>query len=126
MSSKRQSPAAGDPRVSTGPRIEFTVKKTDVKHAISEGLPAEFKHNTDELYQNSVMVPESIVLATAYSDPSKPRGTGKDEPVIWVNSYGKGRVYENVLGHDAKAMADPEFQTWMRRGVIWAGTGKVD
>jgi len=109
-----------------GPAHEFTVKKTDVKHPISEGLPVEFAHTIDELYQNSVMVPGSVVLATAYSDPQKPRGTGKDEPVIWVNSYGKGRVYENVLGHDSKAMADPKFQDWMRRGVIWAATGKVD
>ncbi len=109
-----------------GPAHEFTVKKTDVKHPISEGLPSEFQHTKDELYQGSVMVPESVVLATAYSDPNKPKGTGKDEPVIWVNSYGKGRVYENVLGHDVTAMSDPQFQEWMRRGVIWAGTGKVD
>jgi sialate O-acetylesterase len=109
-----------------GPKHVFTVKKTDIKHPISEGLPSEFEHTTDELYQNSVMVPGSTVLATAYSDPAKPRGTGKDEPVIWVNHYGKGRVYENVLGHDAAAMADPKFQEWMRRGVIWAATGKVD
>jgi type 1 glutamine amidotransferase len=104
----------------------FTVKKTDVKHPISEGLPAQFEHTIDELYQNSVMLPDSIVLATAYSDPNKDRGTGKDEPVIWVNTYGKGRVYENVLGHDLEAMSDPRFQEWLRRGVIWAGTGKVD
>ena len=109
-----------------GPKHEFTVKKTDASHPISEGLPSEFKHTIDELYQNSVMVPGSTVLATAYSDPDKPRGTGKDEPVIWVNSYGKGRVYENVLGHDVEAMSDPQFQEWLRRGVIWAGTGKVD
>jgi len=109
-----------------GPKHVFTVKKTGVKHPISEGLHPEFVHTIDELYQNSVMVPGSVVLATAYSDPSKPRGTGKDEPVIWVNSYGKGRVYENVLGHDAEAMADPTFQDWMRRGVNWAATGKVD
>jgi uncharacterized protein len=109
-----------------GPKHEFTVKKTDAKHPISEGLASEFKHTIDELYQNSVMVPGSTVLATAYSDPNKPRGTGKDEPVIWVNTYGKGRVYENVLGHDVEAMSDPQFQDWLRRGVIWAGTGKVD
>jgi type 1 glutamine amidotransferase len=109
-----------------GPKHVFTVKKTDTKHPISEGLPSQFEHKVDELYQNSVMVPDSIVLATAYSDPNKPRGTGKDEPVIWVNSYGKGRVYENVLGHDTEAMSDPQFQEWMRRGVIWAGNGKVD
>jgi type 1 glutamine amidotransferase len=109
-----------------GPKHVFTVKKTDQKHPISDGAPAVFEHVIDELYQNSVMVPGSIVLATAYSDPNKPRGTGKDEPVIWVNSYGKGRVYENVLGHDLEAMADPKYQEWMRRGVIWAATGKVD
>ena len=107
-----------------GPAHVFTVKKTDVKHPISDGQPAEFEHTIDELYQNSMMLPGSVVLATAYSDPKKPRGTGKDEPVIWVSSYGKGRVYENVLGHDSKAMADPKYQDWLRRGVIWAGTGK--
>ena len=109
-----------------GPKHDFTVKKTAVKHPISEGLPAEFDHTIDELYQNSVMVPGNEVLATAYSDPAKPRGTGKDEPVIWVNTYGKGRVYNNALGHDVEAMSDPNFQAWIRRGVIWAATGHVD
>ena len=109
-----------------GPKHVFTVKKTATAHPISEGLPAQFEHTIDELYQNSVMVPGSEVLATAYSDPSKPMGTNKDEPVIWVNHYGKGRVYENVLGHDAEAMADRNFQDWMRRGVIWAATGRAE
>ena len=30
------------------------------------------------------------------------------------------------MGHDAEAISDPMFREWMRRGVIWAGTGKVD
>jgi type 1 glutamine amidotransferase len=109
-----------------GPPHVFNVKKTEAKHPISDGLSAQFEHKIDELYQNSVMVPGNTVLATAYSDPSKPRGTGKDEPVIWVNTYGKGRVYENSMGHNLEAMSDPQFQEWMRRGVIWAGNGKVD
>ncbi len=108
-----------------GPAHAFTVKKTDAKHPISEGLPAKFDHVVDELYQNSKMVPGNVVLATAYSDPAKPKGTGKDEAVIWVNTYGKGRVYNNVLGHDSKAMSDPNFQAWLRRGVEWAATGAV-
>jgi type 1 glutamine amidotransferase len=110
-----------------GPAHVFTVKKTDAKHPITDGMSApEFTHAIDELYQNSMIVPGSVVLATAYSDPNKPRGTGKDEPVIWVNTYGKGRVYENVLGHNLEAMADPKYQELMRRGVIWTATGKVD
>jgi type 1 glutamine amidotransferase len=72
------------------------------------------------------MVQGNTVLATAYSDKSKEKGTGLDEPVIWVNSYGKGRVYENSMGHNLEAMSDPQFQEWLRRGVIWAGNGKLD
>jgi len=108
-----------------GPPHEFTVKTADAKHPISEGLPSEFKHVKDELYQNSLMVPGSTVLATAYSDPKLPRGTGKDEAVIWVNSYGKGRVVNNLLGHDAAAIGDPGVQAWLKRSVEWAATGKV-
>ncbi len=109
-----------------GPKHEFTVKKTDFDHPISKGLPDSFDHNLDELYQNSLMVEGNVVLATAYSDPDLPRGTGKDEPVIWVNQYGEGRVYNNALGHDTEAMSNPTFQEWMRRGVVWAAKGEVD
>ncbi len=108
-----------------GPAHQFTVKKSAESHPISVGAPAEFAHATDELYQNSLLPPGSVVLATAYSDPAKPKGTGKDEAVIWVSTYGKGRVFENVLGHDVATINDPGFQTWTRRGTLWAATGKV-
>jgi type 1 glutamine amidotransferase len=108
-----------------GPPHEFTVKKTAVKHPISDGLPASFNHITDELYSASMRTRGSVVLATAYSDPAKPQGTGMDEPVVWVNQFGKGRVVENVLGHDAKALTDKPVQEWFRRCVEWAATGKV-
>jgi sialate O-acetylesterase len=103
-----------------GPKHEFTVKRTDAKHPISDGAPAKFDHAVDELYSNSKLFPGTVVLATAYCDPSKPRGTGKDEPVIWVNDYGKGRVFNNALGHDTTAMDDQAYQEWLRRGVEWA------
>lgn len=109
-----------------GPAHEFTVKKTDAEHPISEGAPASFDHVKDELYQNSLRTPGSEILATAYSDPDRPRGTGKDEAIVWVNHYGKGRVFNTVLGHDIAAQADPGFRTWLRRGTEWAATGKVE
>lgn len=109
-----------------GPAHEFTVKKTTVKHPISEGLPAEFDHVTDELYSASMRTRGSVVLATAFCDPNKPQGTGMDEAVIWINQYGKGRVYENVLGHDVKALSDKPVRAWIRRGTEWAATGKVE
>ncbi len=108
-----------------GPPHAFTVKKTDVKHPISDGLTSDFRHVSDELYSACMRTKGSLVLATAYCDPSKPQGTGMDEAVIWVNQYGKGRVVENVLGHDVNALADKPLQDWLRRGVEWAATGKV-
>jgi len=108
-----------------GPRHEFTVKKTKVKHPITDGLPEQFDHAIDELYSASMRTRGSVVLATAYADASKPLGTGMDEAVVWVNQYGKGRVVENVLGHDTTAMADKNYQEWVRRGVEWSTTGEV-
>src|SRR5262245_40500445 len=64
-----------------GPKHEFEVAMRVGDHPITAGLPRTFQHTLDELYQNSVMFPENTVLATAYSDPAKPEGTGIDEPV---------------------------------------------
>ncbi len=109
-----------------GKRHEFRVTIRKMDHPITKGLPAEFAHNNDELYQNSVMPPDSTVLATAYSDKSiDPKNSGKHEPVVWVSTYGKGRVVENVLGHDVPAMKDAGFQTLLVRCVEWAATGAV-
>ena len=109
-----------------GKRHEFkvTIRKED--HPITRGLPPEFAHANDELYQNSVMFPESVVLATAYSDATiDPKNSGKHEPVVWVATVGKGRVCENVLGHDVAAMKSPGFQALLIRGVQWAATGEA-
>jgi type 1 glutamine amidotransferase len=109
-----------------GPRHVFKIKTVaDFKHPITAGLPAETGHASDELYQNSMLTPGSVVLATAYSDPAKPKGTGKDEAVVWVNNYGKGRVFECGLGHDVEALDAPALE-WLRRGTEWAATGKVE
>jgi type 1 glutamine amidotransferase len=108
-----------------GKRHVFTVTIRG-DHPITKGMPADFVHANDELYQNSVMLPGSTVLATAFSDKTiDAKNSGKDEPVVWVATYGKGRVCENVLGHDVEAMKSLGFQTLLIRGVEWAATGQV-
>src|SRR5262249_2238828 len=105
--------------------FNVTIRKAD--HPITKGMPAEFAHSNDELYANSVMFPDSMVLATAFSDKKlDPKNTDKHEPVVWVASYGKGSVCENVLGHDVAAMKGSiGFQTLLIRCVEWAATGDV-
>jgi type 1 glutamine amidotransferase len=107
-----------------GKMHEFTVTMRK-DHPITKGIK-EFKHGRDELYQNSLILSGSEVLATAYSEKDKdPKNTGKNEPVVWVASYGKGRVYHNALGHDPEAMQSAGFKTLLIRGVEWAATGEV-
>jgi type 1 glutamine amidotransferase len=102
--------------------FNVTIRKD---HPITRGIK-EFKHGRDELYQNSVMLPGSEVLATAFSDKTiDPKNTGKDEPMVWVANYGKGRICENVLGHDVEAMKSAGFKVLMVRCVEWAATGEA-
>jgi len=64
------------------------------------------------------------VLATAHSDPQN-KGTGRDEPMIMVLRYGKGRVFHTTLGHDVAALSCVGLTTIFQRGTEWAATGKV-
>ena len=108
-----------------GQMHKFPVK-VQKEHPITRGL-TEFVHGRDELYQNSLITPGSEVLVTAYSDKSKdPKNTGKDEPMVWVNQYGKGRVCQNALGHDVEAMQGAGFRTLLIRCVEWAATGDTN
>jgi type 1 glutamine amidotransferase len=107
-----------------GAMHEFTVT-AQKEHPITRGIKS-FHHGRDELYQNSLITEGSEILATAYSDPDKdPKNTGKDEPMVWINHYGKGRVVQNALGHDAIAMQSAGFKTLLVRCVEWAATGKT-
>ena len=84
-----------------------------------------WKHAADELYAKMRGPAKNLtVLATAFSAPDQ-NGTGKNEPILMVINYGKGRVFHTVLGHGADSMAGLGFQVTLARGAEWAATGKV-
>ena len=45
--------------------------------------------------------------------------------MIWVNSYGDGRVVNNLLGHDAAALEDPQMIAWLKKSIVWAGRART-
>jgi type 1 glutamine amidotransferase len=110
---------------SHGQRIPFPVVIQNGEHPVTKGLPRVWMHASDELY-NSLRGPgqNMSVLATAYSDPAN-KGTGRDEPMLLVLTYGKGRVFHTIMGHDVAAMSCVGFVTTFQRGTEWAATGNV-
>ena len=58
---------------------------------------------------------EIHVLATAKSVVD-----GKDYPMAFVRTVGKGRVLHTVLGHDVTAFRAPGVVTLMQRACVWA------
>jgi type 1 glutamine amidotransferase len=106
-----------------GPAHAFNVIIVDKEHPITKGMK-DFQNNTDELYHKLLKQPTMKVLATAFS-ADKYKGTGKDEPLVAWQEYGKGRVFDNILGHDVNTIKNVAFQAIMLRGTEWAATGKV-
>jgi type 1 glutamine amidotransferase len=103
----------------------FLLTIRDPKHPITAGLPTEWMHANDELYDRLRGPAKDLtVLATAYSDP-RTGGTGEHEPLLMAIQYGKGRCFHTALGHDVGAMKCVGFIVTLQRGAEWAATGKV-
>lgn len=110
---------------SHGARLPFLVTAQQPEHPILKGLPKAWMHVGDELYATLRGPGENMtVLATAHSDPAN-KGTGRDEPMLMVLSYGKGRVFHTTMGHDVPALSCVGFIATFQRGTEWAATGKV-
>lgn len=108
-----------------GPQHPFSVVVRDADHPITRGMPREWMHAKDELYDFLRGPAENIhVLATAYADKTK-GGSGRHEPMIFTVEYGKGRVFHTPMGHADYSMRCVGFITTLQRGTEWAATGKV-
>jgi type 1 glutamine amidotransferase len=45
---------------------------------------------------------------------------GKDYPMAWINTKGKGRIFYTALGHREDVWMNPLFQKHLLGGIAWA------
>ncbi|MFQ6034522.1 MAG: ThuA domain-containing protein [Sedimentisphaerales bacterium] len=94
------------------PRGPFRVNITDVNHPITQGIQSF--ETDDELYTCLRGDRPVKVLATARS-----KVNGRVYPMAFAFNYGKGRVFHSPLGHDVKAITNPNVAELFRRGCAW-------
>ena len=123
--------SSAGPGGSHGRQHEYVLNGRDKVHPVVKGLPLEWRHAKDELYDR-MRGPGNIrdILYTAYSD-KETNGSGREEPLVFTVDYGNARIFHTMLGHagatteDNIAMQCTGFQVLLLRGAEWAATGKV-
>ncbi len=109
-----------------GPRHDFQMRILDRTHPITRGIPDRWLHPSEQLTHGQHGPADGLTILTyAHSKDSN-----QNEPMDWVRTYGKGRVYTTMLGHTWKNETNPNledvgFQTLLARGVEWAASGHV-
>ena len=93
------------------PYGQFEVNVKDAAHPCAEGI-GEFVTN-DELYTKIGWKPGNDVFLTADLE-------GETYPMAWTRSYGDGRVFNTVLGHNGLSFRTPEVQRLVLNGIRWA------
>src|SRR5262249_31872264 len=111
----------------------FDVHVVDREHPITRDFP-DMPAHPDELYHRLVNTQnvERRVLMTAFSSPDK-GGTGEEEPMVLVHTYGQGPGFHTPLGPVWPRSPAQQHVTWddahlrllVARGSEWAATGAV-
>jgi uncharacterized protein len=100
---------------------QFEVTNIKPEHPIMKGFPALWQDPApDELYRMKKLWPDCVPLAKTI-----PLTNGLDTTCVWVNTYGKARVFGTTLGHANKTVEDSVYLDLVTRGLLWA-CGKLD
>jgi type 1 glutamine amidotransferase len=103
---------------------EVTVRVKDPNSPLVAHLAPSFRVR-DEIYQVRNFAADRVhvllALDTSSVDMSAPGiNPGATEfPLAWTQSYGKGRVFYNALGHFDSTWTDPGIRKMMLQAMLW-------
>ena len=109
------------------PYGKFTVNVSQASHAGAAGV-SDFSTD-DELYMGLAIKGGNDVFLTGTTqygthpwgpDRAPMAMPGGIFPLGWTRTYGSGKVFVLLLGHDGQSFKTPEFQKIVLNGVDWA------
>ncbi|HUF63908.1 MAG TPA: ThuA domain-containing protein [Verrucomicrobiales bacterium] len=102
-----------------GRHAPITVTPLVPDHPVMKGFPENWTTPKGELYHVDKTWPEAIALAQGTIDEGR-----SSHACVWVNQFGKGRVFGTTLGHHNETMAEDVYLDLVTRGLLWAA-GKL-
>ena len=97
-----------------GAKHAFEIVNLKPEHPVMKDFPEKWRDFPDELYQLKKTWPDCVPLGKAVS------ATEAGQTVIWLNTYGKARVFGTTLGHSNETMTDKTYLDLVTRGLLWA------
>ncbi|MEO8593511.1 MAG: PVC-type heme-binding CxxCH protein [Candidatus Solibacter sp.] len=94
----------------------FTANILQAQHPVTLGVTAF--EAADETYVHKELSGDRTVLM------ERAEGAAK-EPVTWVRTQGRGRVFYTAYGHDAKTWKKEDFQTLLHNALLWTAGDAV-
>jgi type 1 glutamine amidotransferase len=114
---------------SHGQQHAFVMDTREPAHPIMAGLPAQWLHAKDELYDRLRGPAQNVTVLASALSTKETGGSGEHEPLLMVIPFGQGRVFHTALGHnngkEYNAQKCVGFITTFQRGTEWAATGAV-
>lgn len=127
---------------------EALLKTVSPRHPITEGINDTWTVTGDDILVGAQVFDGAQVLITTFDDlesyekspmwpmPHYPvhipaggkadmHGINQENPIAWINEYGKGRSFTITIGHDIDTFRRIEFIRMFPRGVEWAAVGEV-
>ncbi len=92
------------------------------QHPITEGIPANFTLDTEELYSEPFYIapPDDLLFITWYEDGNVFRGG-------LTYTRGNGKIFYFHPGHEScKAYYNPYVQQILKNGIRWCAPAKID
>src|SRR5262249_15901790 len=89
---------------SHGAQHAFVMTTREPTHPIMAGLPAQWMHAKDELYDRLRGPARGVTVLASANSTKETNGSGEEEPLLMTLSFGQGRVFHTALGHASEAI----------------------